>query len=248
MSGAGASRATPSVCLTMIVKNEAHVIERCLRSVEPVVDEYLIADTGSTDGTPDEIKRVMRELDVPGRVVHHEWRDFGTNRTMVFDELRAPPLPPRPDYALVIDADDVLEVRDVEAFRASLRARRGALDVHVGWADSRNGTTWHRPHFFRMDLPWCYVGSYHELATCEAPFDRDFAKGVAYWCHRDGGRRADPEKLAKEIALLVGQLEARPGDPRATYYLHQLYYENPTEPGFRTLAEEWGRKVIDGDG
>ena len=235
---------TPTVCLTMIVKDEAHVIERCLHSVAPVVDEYLIADTGSIDGTPEEIKRVMRELDVPGRVVHHAWHDFGTNRTMVFDELRMDPA----DYALVIDADDVLEVRDAEAFRASLRARRGALDVHVGWAHDRSGIRWHRPHVFRMDLPWRYERNYHEVAACDVPFDRDFAKGIAYWCHRDGGRQADPEKLAKEIALLLRQLEELPGDPRATYYLHQLYYENLDEPGFRALAEEWGRKVIEGDG
>ena len=245
--GADAPRANePRVCLTMIVKDEAHVMQRCLESVALVVDSYLIADTGSTDGTPEKIVEVAAKLGIPGRVLHHAWKDYGANRTMVFDVLRAEP--ERADYALMIDADDVLEVRDVEAFRASLRAGRGALDVHVGWASDRDGAIWHRPQVFRMDLPWRYERSYHELATCDVPFDRDFAKGVAYWCHRDGGRQADPEKLAKEIALLQGQLEERPGDPRATYYLHQLYYENLDEPGFRALAEEWGRRVIEGEG
>ena len=38
----------PRICLNMIVKNEAPVIERCLASVRPWVDYWVIVDTGST--------------------------------------------------------------------------------------------------------------------------------------------------------------------------------------------------------
>ncbi len=41
----------PTIGLCMIVKNEAHVITRCLDSVCPLVDHVLIEDTGSTDAT-----------------------------------------------------------------------------------------------------------------------------------------------------------------------------------------------------
>ena len=37
-----------SLCLNMIVKNEAHVIRRCLDSVRPFVSHWVIVDTGST--------------------------------------------------------------------------------------------------------------------------------------------------------------------------------------------------------
>jgi glycosyltransferase involved in cell wall biosynthesis len=40
-----------SVCLNMIVKDEAHVIRRCLGSVRPLIDSWVIVDTGSSDGT-----------------------------------------------------------------------------------------------------------------------------------------------------------------------------------------------------
>ena len=40
-----------TICLNMIVKNEAPVIGRCLASVLPFVDRWVIVDTGSTDGT-----------------------------------------------------------------------------------------------------------------------------------------------------------------------------------------------------
>ncbi|MBP3704664.1 MAG: glycosyltransferase, partial [Clostridia bacterium] len=41
--------ATVSLC--MIVKNEEQHLPRCLASVSPLVDEIIIADTGSTDRT-----------------------------------------------------------------------------------------------------------------------------------------------------------------------------------------------------
>ena len=41
--------ATVSLC--MIVKNEAHVLRRCLDSIKDCVDEMIILDTGSNDET-----------------------------------------------------------------------------------------------------------------------------------------------------------------------------------------------------
>ena len=40
-----------SVSLCMIVKNEEDVLERCLESAVDLVDEIIIVDTGSTDGS-----------------------------------------------------------------------------------------------------------------------------------------------------------------------------------------------------
>ena len=40
-----------TICLNMIVRNEAPVIRRCLDSVMPIIDSWVIVDTGSTDGT-----------------------------------------------------------------------------------------------------------------------------------------------------------------------------------------------------
>lgn len=41
----------PLLSLTMIVKNEASSIERVLRNALPFMDQWMILDTGSTDGT-----------------------------------------------------------------------------------------------------------------------------------------------------------------------------------------------------
>jgi hypothetical protein len=44
--------------LAMIVRNEAHIIERCLGSVRSLIDTWTIVDTGSTDNTIDLVSAV----------------------------------------------------------------------------------------------------------------------------------------------------------------------------------------------
>ena len=41
----------------MIVKDESKVIKRCLDSVKPLIDYWVIVDTGSKDDTKKVIKR-----------------------------------------------------------------------------------------------------------------------------------------------------------------------------------------------
>src|SRR5690606_19196219 len=91
-----------SICLNMIVKNEARVIERCLRSVRPFITTWVIVDTGSTDGTQDLIGRLL--ADVPGELHERPWVNFGHNRSEALALARD-----KADYILLIDADEVLE-------------------------------------------------------------------------------------------------------------------------------------------
>ena len=57
-----------TVTLCAIVKNETHIIREMLESMIPYIDRYDITDTGSDDGTPELIKEVMDEHNIPGEV------------------------------------------------------------------------------------------------------------------------------------------------------------------------------------
>src|ERR1700722_1540445 len=57
-----------TICLNMIVKNESKVIRRCLQSVLPFIDTWVIVDTGSNDGTQKIIKDFMLEHQIPGEL------------------------------------------------------------------------------------------------------------------------------------------------------------------------------------
>ncbi len=94
---------TTTLCLCMIVKNEAAIIERCLRSVRPLLSTWVIVDTGSTDGTQDIIRRFFADL--PGELHEKSWKNFSENRSEAMQLARG-----KADYTLVMDADDELSV------------------------------------------------------------------------------------------------------------------------------------------
>src|ERR1700683_3215932 len=108
-TAAEATDRAKAIGLCMIVKDEAHVIERCLESVKPLVDYVLIEDTGSTDGTQELISDWLRRENVPSAVIEEPWRNFAYNRSHVMEELREVDWV---DYALIIDADDKLVLED----------------------------------------------------------------------------------------------------------------------------------------
>ncbi len=60
---------TARISLTMIVKNEASTLARCLASVRDLVDEIIVVDTGSSDNTKD----IARQYDA--RVFDLPWPD-----------------------------------------------------------------------------------------------------------------------------------------------------------------------------
>jgi glycosyltransferase involved in cell wall biosynthesis len=90
-----------TICLNMIVKNEAPVIGRCLLSVRPIIAHWVIVDTGSTDGTQALVRDALRDL--PGELIERPWVDFAPNRNEALDAAGR-----RSDYILLIDADDTL--------------------------------------------------------------------------------------------------------------------------------------------
>src|SRR5262249_20780231 len=92
-----------TICLSMIVKDEAPVILRCLESVRPIIDYWIIVDTGSADGTQELVQKYLQ--DVPGELHQRQWVDFAHNRNEALALAKD-----HADYTLIIDADDVLEL------------------------------------------------------------------------------------------------------------------------------------------
>jgi len=91
------------IVLSMIVKNETHIIKECFDSLHKFIDYWVICDTGSTDGTQELITQYFKEKGIPGELHQHEWEDFATNRTKALDLCTG-----KGDYAWMIDADDYL--------------------------------------------------------------------------------------------------------------------------------------------
>lgn len=87
----------PSLSLAMIVKNEADHLEKCLSTARPHVDEIVVVDTGSTDGTK---AIAQRYADVFDEI---EWPDsFSVARNHSFDLASG-------DYIIWLDGDEHIE-------------------------------------------------------------------------------------------------------------------------------------------
>lgn len=93
--------------LAMIVKDEEAHLGHCLDSVQGLVDEVVIVDTGSTDGTA-ALARAKGAI-----VVAFPWNeDFSAARNESLAHATG-------DWVLVLDADEAVDARDHAALRAA---------------------------------------------------------------------------------------------------------------------------------
>ncbi len=198
-----------TVCLCMIVKNEAPVIARCLESVRPLISHWVIVDTGSTDGTQDIIRKELADL--PGKLYERPWKDFAHNRSEVLELAR-----PHGDYALIIDADDALE------FEPDLLMPLLSEDCYT--VDIRDGALlYQRKQLVSNRLRWFYRGVLHEFIDTDGPHNTGHL-GITMRRNHDGARRRDPETYRRDAGILDHALKSEP-DPflrtRYTFYLAQ---------------------------
>ena len=211
----------PTICLAMIVRNEAHIIHELIASVASHIDHWVIVDTGSTDGTQDLIRRLMADRGIPGDLFERPWRDFGANRSEALALAKG-----RCDYVWMMDADDILvgtiDFSDLQADGYSLRIR--------------DALTYWRIQLFRDGLPWRYAGVLHEMPVCDAPHTVHRLEGV-YHIHsrRLGERNRDPRKYAHDAEVLRAEVDRNPEDTRAVFYLAQSYFD----AGEFGLARHW---------
>lgn len=213
-----------TITLCMIVKNEAHVIERCLASVLPVIDHWVIVDTGSTDGTQQKIKDFFDRNGIDGELHEIPWKDFGFNRSEALRLAQATDT----DYALMIDADEILVFEqgfDPIAFKNNLTA-----DLYNVFAQFGQ-TRYHRPQLTSNKKRFYYRGILHEYVDCHDPIGtRDFARGFMNTPIQDGARSSDPKKYEKdairfEEALASGTVEEKDFN-RYHFYLAQSYRDS----------------------
>jgi glycosyltransferase involved in cell wall biosynthesis len=201
-----------SICLNMIVKDESHVIRRCLDTVKPFISHWVIVDTGSTDGT----QQIIREhlAGIPGELHERPWKDFGHNRTEALELAKG-----QADYTLVIDADEVLLTDP--GFRLPSLDADGYEILHIV-GDS--GTAFYMLQLVRSSLPWRYVGVLHEVMTCDQPYRSVKLLGLRTKGYFDSARNADPaQKYARDAQVLEKALESEPDNARYVFYLGQSY-------------------------
>lgn len=230
----------------MIVKNEERVLKRCLESIKPFVDSFVVFDTGSTDST------IEIALSMPNMtLVQRPWVNFGVNRSEVLDkcaerdtEIKASNPSIVSTWSLMIDADDTIEIvpglgveEAVRIFRSELEAVStegySAMCVRI----LHGGTTEHqRYQLFKNGCGWKYAGAVHEYPECSTPNAKlAFAQqptSIYMYTRTEGSRSSDPEKYLKDARLLRSEFggcdpegnEELCVNTRTCFYLAQSFH------------------------
>lgn len=105
----------PRLALSMIVKNAAGDLPRCLESMRGIVDAMVIADTGSADDT------IAIAQAAGAHVVSIPWEnDFAKARNLALAALRAHT---PADWVLTLDADEMLDSCAADAIAPLVRSQ-----------------------------------------------------------------------------------------------------------------------------
>lgn len=223
--------AKEKICLNMIVKDEKDVIKRCLDSVKPHIDYWVIVDTGSKDGTQKIIKNHMKGI--PGKLIERPWKNWGETRTEAL-KLAQEAIKGKCDYILFMDADDAL------SFDPGCTFQDLHFDLYNMWRGSK-GFTYLKPQLAKASLPWKWVGVTHEYLTSDGPHSSAVLENVRY-LSLDGGAtwKDTKKKFMKNVELLEAGLKKEPENSRYAFYLAESY----RDAGEKAKALEWYQKRI----
>lgn len=197
----------------MIVRDAEATIERCIRSALPIIDNYLIIDTGSTDRT---IKVAKETLEgTPGHFLNSEWVGHAHNRTVLLTATRG-----AGDYTLMLDADMELKIDgDLPELTMPAYLLR-ILD---------RGMEYPLPLLTHNRYDWYYAGVAHAyLASRQPTADPVLLPQLSIIDHGGGGNR--PGKIERDRDLLADAVAKDPLDRRSWFYLAQSYRDLDAVP------------------
>lgn len=230
-----------TVALAMIVRDaEAH-LPACLASVAGLVDEVVVADTGSRDAS------VACARSLGARVLQIPWeQDFARARNRGLEAVLS-------DWVLVLDADERLEAGPAKAWRSQLASGPDAFQVTIrNYVNCLEARVWDRPaqpndgtwpeataypafiehenvRLFRHCAELRFVGRVHESVG-----PRVLASGLRLGtgCGRihHFGLALSPETTAEKNLryreLCQRKVEDQPDDPQAHFELGLMEFEN----------------------
>ncbi len=151
---------TVSVC--MIVKNEEKILRRCLDSLKDIADEFIIVDTGSTDGT----KQIAMEY--TDKVYDYKWiDDFSAARNYSFSKAGM-------DYIYTADADEVLDEDNKRKFLDLKKLLMPEVEIvqmlygnQLQFGTTYNFETEYRPKLFKRLREFTWINPIHETVNIE---------------------------------------------------------------------------------
>ena len=224
-----------TICLNMIVKNEAHIIAKTLENILNYIhlDYWVISDTGSTDNTIDVIQTFFQERNIPGELVCHPWKDFGHNRTLALEAAYK-----KTDYIFIFDADD--------SFHGDFKLPE--LNHEWYMFEFGNQFKYVRPLLFTNHKKWKYTGVLHEYLEPLEQMPPVITLKGNYFIEsgRLGDRSKNPDKYYHDALVLEKAFDTEQNSKlkfRYAFYCAQSYRDAGEK--YLDKSIEWYTKILD---
>lgn len=212
MTGRG-EKPGPTISLCMIVKNEEQFLEKCLESVCRYVDEIVIVDTGSEDGTVEIAERFTEN------VYHHPWEDsFSKARNIALQYATC-------DWVFQIDGDEELLPGGGEELLKSVRDAGDADIVFVsilsGYSNGTRMASHNFERLFRNNGKIHYEGAVHNriVGGTMGMFSK---VRLLHHGYDVKGKKAK-QKFERTTTLLKAEIHKDPKNPLHHHYLGTSY-------------------------
>jgi tetratricopeptide (TPR) repeat protein len=216
----------------MIVKDEETCLERCLHSVQGLVDEIVIVDTGSTD------KTVALAQQFTDKIFHFPWtHDFSAARNFAREHATS-------DWILFLDADETIDLQDHQHIKELIAQEKSAAyflhqkeytnntaltgfqydhyDKYLGYIIVENAI-----RLFKNRKEIYFSWKIHESVQLSlekqgiVPFD---SKIFIHHYKQGKGEEAQQEKMLRYLALEEEQIKETPDNPKPYYEIGLIYY------------------------
>ena len=226
-----------SISLCMIVKNEEKFLEGCLESVQELVDEMIIVDTGSSDRT------VKIAKSYGAKVFHFEWiDDFAAARNESLKHATG-------DWILVIDADERISEDDFDKIR-ELVEKKHELAYYLIQRNYRNikksqsnlqktenpsrhkGFSYYHDNkiirLFQNEKDIFFQGEVHELVEKSVLRLKDDVLEANVLIHHYPELDLEKSRHKKDFYLKITKkkVDNNPEDPLALFQLGREYHQN----------------------
>lgn len=210
----------PLLVVVLMVKDEVSVITQTLQPlVEGGVKDFVIFDTGSTDGTQDIVREFFsaHEL-VNAHIIQEAFVDFATSRNHALDVAKH--IFPQATFMLMPDAEWYMH--NVEALLQFCDDHKD--DDHPAYLIPIRSTAlaFFVSRLIRCDKDIRFVGAVHEvlnqLITVTLPSNVYFE-----WRPSQKGKEKSMQRWQRDRDLLLKSYAQNPLDVRTLFYLAQTY-------------------------
>lgn len=211
-----------SISLCMIVKNEEDMLDAALTSAEKHVDEIIVVDTGSQDGTVS----IARKHNAKVISFVEDTFSFGRARNVAVNHTKA-------DWILFLDADEHIEVKEGFSFHEFLNNR--SFDACNLWRYNYcPGGGWSGYYMWRIfrNENFSFLGDIMEKPVWEGkpdPAEFQTSEVIVHHMGRFKEETVSKQKVERYIQSVKALIDSNDAEDLKLYYnmlLNLVYCQN----------------------